>query len=68
MDKQIVSGQPKLALHWLTAPGKAYEVQSSSVPGGAWNTLGAVSGDGSITTYTDSAGATSRFYRLRVLP
>jgi len=68
VDKQIVSGQPKLALHWLTAPGKAYEVQSSSVPVGTWNTLGTVSGDGSITTYTDSAGATSRFYRLRVLP
>jgi hypothetical protein len=68
VSKQIVSGQPQLGLNWLTAPGKAYEVQWSSVPGGTWNTLGTVSGDGSLTTYTDSAAGSARFYRLRVLP
>jgi len=65
----IVSGQSQTVLHWLTAPGKAYEVQwSSSLPGGAWNILGTMSGDGNVAAYIDSGASGVRFYRLRILP
>jgi hypothetical protein len=67
---QVVNGQPQLAIQWLTAPGKAYEVQwSSSLAGGVWNVLGTVSGDGTITAFPDTnVTSDARFYRLRVLP
>jgi len=68
-ESHVVNGQRQLSLHWLTAPGKAYEVQWSASPsGGAWNVLGTVSGDGTITAYTDSSAGSGRYYRLRVLP
>jgi hypothetical protein len=61
--------QNQTLLYWLTAPGKAYEVQWSATPsGGVWNVLGTVSGNGTETIYTDSAADTARYYRLRVLP
>lgn len=69
VQKQVVGGQPQVALSWLTAPGKAYEVQwTSQASGAAWNILGTVSGDGNVAAYTDNAGGAARFYRLRVLP
>ena len=69
IQSQLVNGQSQIVLHWLTAPGKAYEVQwSSSLPGGAWNTLGTMSGDGNVSAYTDSGTSAARFYRLQILP
>jgi hypothetical protein len=68
---QVVNGHTQMAVHWLTAPGKAYEVQwSSNLVGGTWNTLTTVSGDGTVTSYTDTNVSSSamRFYRLRLLP
>ncbi len=65
---QVVNGQPQLTLQWLTAPGKAYEIQWASNPtGGPWNLLGTV-GDGTIIAYQDTnATVSARFYRLHVL-
>jgi hypothetical protein len=62
--------QSQMALHWLTAPGKAYEVQwASSLSGGLWSTLAAVSGDGTIASRSDTnLTATVRYYRVHVLP
>ena len=62
--------QNQMALQWLTAPGKAYEVQwSSNLSGGSWSTLATVSGDGTAARCFDTnLTATVRYYRLRVLP
>ena len=62
--------QSQMALHWLTAPGKAYEVQwASKLSGGLWSTLAAVSGDGEVASCFDTnMTATVRYYRLHVLP
>ena len=62
--------QSQRTLHWLTAPGRAYEVQCSPNPsGGLWSTLATVSGDGTVATCADSKStASALFYRLRVLP
>lgn len=69
VESQVVNGQRQASLHWLTAPGIAYEVQWSASPsGGTWNVLGTVSGDGTVTAYTDSSAGSGRYYRLRVLP
>ncbi len=64
------NGQSQMVIHWQSALGKAYEIQSSStLVGGVWNTLGTVSGDGNVAAYTDTGvSATARYYRLRVLP
>jgi hypothetical protein len=60
----------QMAIHWLTAPGKAYEVQwSPNLSGGSWSTLSAVSGDGTVASCSDTnVTATVRYYRLHVLP
>ncbi|MEI7941474.1 MAG: thrombospondin type 3 repeat-containing protein, partial [Verrucomicrobiota bacterium] len=62
--------QSQLAHHWLTAPGKAYEVQwASNLSGGWWSTLATVSGDGTVASCSDTnITAPVRYYRLRVLP
>ena len=62
--------QAQMALHWLTAPGKAYEVQwASNLSGGVWSALATVSGDGTVANCSDTnMTATVRYYRLRVLP
>ena len=62
--------QSQMALHWLTAPGKAYEVQwASNLSGGLWSTLAAVSGDGTVASCFDTnIAAAVRYYRLHVLP
>ena len=59
-----------MALQWLTAPGKAYEVQwSANLAGSWWNALATVSGDGTVASCFDTnLTATVRYYRLRVLP
>jgi len=68
--KQAGKAQSQMAIHWLTAPGKAYEVQwSSTLLGGSWNTLAAVSGDGTVASCSDTnIAATVRYYRLHLLP
>jgi sugar lactone lactonase YvrE len=67
---QAGKGQSQMALRWLAAPGKAYEVQWSSNPsGGSWSTLTTVSGDGTVASCSDTnITATVRYYRLHVLP
>jgi hypothetical protein len=68
-EKTVVAGQRQILLHWLTAPGKAYEVQWSSSPtSGPWNVLGNLSGNGDFAAYPDTAPtAAPRYYRLRIL-
>ena len=67
---QAGKAQPQMVIQWLTAPGKAYEVQwSSSLSGGSWNTLAAISGDGTVASCSDTnPTAAVRYYRLHVLP
>jgi hypothetical protein len=67
---QVGKTQSGKALHWLTAPGKAYEVQwSSNLSSGLWSTLATVSGDGTMASCSDTnITATARYYRLHVLP
>jgi hypothetical protein len=67
---QAGKAQSPMAIHWLTAPGKAYEVQwSSNLSGGGWNTLAIVSGDGTAASCSDTnTTASVRYYRLQVLP
>lgn len=69
-EKRVVDGQAQAVLHWLTAPGRAYEVQwTAQLSGGPWNTLGTVSGNGGLAACADTnAVGTARYYRLRVLP
>ncbi|MGO8677970.1 MAG: hypothetical protein ACLQVX_19150 [Limisphaerales bacterium] len=69
-QKTVVDGQAEAVLHWLTAPGRAYEVLWSTQPsGGSWNVLATVSGDGAVASCADTnAAAASCYYRLRVLP
>jgi len=70
VERRLVNGERQVVLHWLSAPGRAYEVQWSSTPqGGTWNNLGTVSGDGNMAGYPDNVGgSTARYYRLRLLP
>jgi hypothetical protein len=62
--------QSQMAIHWLTAPGKAYEVQwSSNLSGGSWSILATVCGDGTVASCFDTnIAAAVRYYRLHVLP
>ena len=62
--------QSRMAIYWLTAPGRAYEVQwASNLSGGVWSVLAAVSGDGTVASCFDTnMTATVRYYRLRVVP
>jgi sugar lactone lactonase YvrE len=67
---QLFKGQPQMALQWLSAPGKLYEIQSApALTGAPWTTLATMPGDGSVTTATDTnvSGAV-RYYRLHLLP
>ena len=63
-------GRSQASIQWLTAPGKAYELQwSTNLVGGAWNNLTTVIGNGTVTNYADmNAGGTPRYYRLQLLP
>jgi hypothetical protein len=69
-EQCVVDGQTQTLLHWLTAPGRAYEVLGSAQPsGGSWNVLATVSGDGALAACADTnAPAASCYYRLRLLP
>lgn len=66
----VVEGQAQAVVHWLTAPGRAYQVLRSAQPsGGPWNVLATVSGDGTVAAWADTnAPAGSCYYRLRLLP
>ena len=52
-----------MALQWTTAPGRLYEVQwSSALAGGAWTSLGQVSGDGAeASCYDTNLAGTARY-------
>ena len=56
-------------VNWLTAPGHAYELQSSASLAGGWITIATVSGSGTVTNLSDTklTGA-ARYYRLHILP
>ena len=62
-------GLSQASLQWLTAPGKAYELQwSTNLASGAWNTLTTVVGSGVLTNCVDTnAGGAARYYRLHLL-
>jgi len=62
--------QSQAGIQWLTAPGKAYELQScTNLAGGAWNTLTTVTGSGALTNCVDTnAGSAPHYYRLHLLP
>ena len=67
----VGKSQTQMQLNWLSAPGRAYEVQWSANlnnPGG-WNTLSTISGTGYATNCPDlNPSASTRYYRLYVLP
>jgi Chitobiase/beta-hexosaminidase C-terminal domain len=61
------TGAPAIALSWLTAPGKNYELQTAPDIRGPWAPLGEVSGDGySHQTLISTPPAQGQFYRLRL--
>ena len=72
VQRQTAGGAQYLALTFTgTATDVVYNVQASSMPGGAWTTLATYSGAGAVGTFTvqDSkpVGATAaRFMRLQV--
>ena len=63
-------GQSQASIQWLTAPGKAYQLQwSTNLAGGAWNNLTTVIGNGAVTNCADTnASSAPRYYRLQLLP
>ena len=63
-------GQSQASIQWLTAPGKAYQLQwSTNLAGGSWNNLTTVIGNGAVTNCVDTnAGSAPRYYRLQLLP
>ncbi|MDW8309207.1 MAG: chitobiase/beta-hexosaminidase C-terminal domain-containing protein, partial [Verrucomicrobiales bacterium] len=65
---RAAGAQAQVALRWLTAPGKAYEVLTAPNPSGPWSVLTTVSGDGNLVELVAPTPAGSQFYRLRVLP
>ncbi|HXP59249.1 MAG TPA: hypothetical protein VN829_02100 [Dongiaceae bacterium] len=69
-EAAVVNGQTRTVLHWLTAPGRAYEVLCSpQASGGPWKVLTTVSGDGAIAACPDTNAPTAEcYYRLRLLP
>jgi hypothetical protein len=61
-------------LNWAAMPGRAYELQFASSPGGIWSNLAGASNNPALLqlqlNYTDApaATATQRFYRVKLLP
>jgi len=59
-----------VAINWLTAPGKTYNLQSSPALNGApWNLINSNIGDGNeyqfiVTNYSGGA----RFYQIQLQP
>ena len=62
-------GQSQASIQWLTAPGKAYQLQwCTNLAGGTWNILTTVIGNGAVTNCVDAnAGGATRYYRLQLL-
>lgn len=69
-QRQVVGNKPQLSLNWLTAQGKAYEVQwTTNLTRGAWSTLTTISGNGLVSSCVDTnLAGPGRFYRVHVLP
>ncbi len=66
--ERLGGGAAQVALRWLSAPGRAYEVLTGPTAAGPWTVLTTVSGDGNVIELSVPAPAGSQFYRLRVLP
>ena len=53
---------------WSSVPGKVYQVQVATAPGGAYQPLsGAINAAGATTTYTDYLPGAGRFYKVVLL-
>jgi hypothetical protein len=63
-------GQSLAGIQWLTAPGKAYQLQwTTNLSSGSWYNLTTVTGNGSVTNCVDTnASSAARYYRLQLLP
>jgi sugar lactone lactonase YvrE len=68
-SREVASGKPQFSLSWLSAQGKAYEVQwSTNLSAGPWTTLSSVSGDGTVITCVDTnVAGSARFYRVHLV-
>jgi len=67
---QIARSGGTTAVTWNSVPGKTYQVESATQPGGAWNPFGTqmTAGPGQITLSTsDSSAGSSWFYRVRLV-
>jgi hypothetical protein len=67
------AGQPAkgVALHWLSAPGKLYQIQTAtSLSGSGWTVLaGNLAGDGTVQQFVPpNATSAVRFYRIAIQP
>ncbi len=62
------TGAPGVALSWLTAPGKTYELEAAPAASGPWMALGEISGDGYLhQTVISNPARQGQFYRLRLV-
>jgi hypothetical protein len=67
---QITQSGGITALTWNSVPGKTYQVESATQPGGTWNPLGTqmTAGPGQLTLSTsESLGTPAGFYRVRLV-
>jgi hypothetical protein len=66
------SPEGQCVLTWSSQAGVRYRVsfQNTLQPGGSWQTLVEVDGNGEGVNHTDtgSTGVTTRFYRVEILP
>jgi hypothetical protein len=67
---QITRVTGTTSVTWNSVPGRTYQVESATQPGGAWNSLGTqrTAGPAQLTLSTDdAAAASSAFYRVRLI-
>jgi hypothetical protein len=57
------------AIHWPSVSGKQYLIErSASLFPGSWTAIATNTGTGTEMEFDDSTGASTRFYRVRILP
>lgn len=68
LNTTVTAGGQGVVLSWLSAPDKNYSLEwSAGLPGTNWTVLTNMTGDGGLANFVDSsAGAQTRYYRLRV--
>ncbi|MEW6157572.1 MAG: chitobiase/beta-hexosaminidase C-terminal domain-containing protein [Verrucomicrobiota bacterium] len=60
-------GQTRLALQWLSAPGKSYTIEGASALGGNWDVLASgIAGDGLLKELVTTAPGQMFFFRIRL--